>query len=81
LTSEKFLNKEKVKSIFIPTCIIHGELDQIIPIQEGLELYENSGAVDKDILVIPGADHNDLMIRGHGQYFDKIEEFIKKNSS
>ena len=81
LSSGKFLNKEKVKSIFIPTCIIHGELDQIIPIQEGLELYENSGAVDKDILVIPGADHNDLMIRGHGQYFDKIEEFIKKNSS
>ena len=80
LSREKFLNKEKIKSVLIPTCIIHGERDQIIPVQEGLELYENSGAADKDILIISGADHNDLMIRGHGQYFTKIEDFVKRNS-
>jgi pimeloyl-ACP methyl ester carboxylesterase len=80
LTGDKFLNSQKIKAVHIPTFIIHGELDQIIPVQEGLKLYENSGAVDKDILIISGADHNDLMIRGHRQYFTKIEEFIKKNS-
>jgi len=80
LTGEEFLNKEKIKSVLIPTCIIHGERDQIIPVQEGGELYENSGATDKDILLISGADHNDLMIRGHGQYFTKIDEFVKRNS-
>jgi hypothetical protein len=80
LLGSEFLNKEKIKSIRIPTCIIHGEFDQIIPVQEGLELYESSGAGDKEILVIPGADHNDLMIRGHQEYFDKIEEFVRKNS-
>ena len=80
LSVKKFLNKEKIKSVLIPTCIIHGELDQIIPVQEGLELHENSGAGDKDILVVSGADHNDLMIRGQRQYFAKIEEFVKKNS-
>lgn len=80
LLGEKFLNKEKLKAVRIPTCIIHGEHDQILPVQEGLELYQNSGAADKDILVIRGADHNNLMLNGQKQYFAKIEEFVKKNS-
>ncbi len=80
LSSDKFINKEKIRSIRIPTCIIHGEYDQLIPVQEGVELYENSGAVDKDILIISGADHNDLMLTGHDQYFNKIEEFVRKNA-
>lgn len=77
----KFLNQEKIKEILIPTCIIHGEYDEIIPVQEGYELYQNSGAASKDILVIPGAGHNDLMMTGHDQYFGKIESFVKKNLS
>ena len=80
VSSEKFLNRVKLKSITIPTLIIHGEYDQIIPVQEGLELYEKSGSVDKDILIISGAGHNDLMLRGHEEYFNKIEEFINENS-
>jgi alpha-beta hydrolase superfamily lysophospholipase len=75
----KFLNKEKMRSILIPTCIIHGEYDEIIPVQEGLELYQKSGAANKDILVISGAGHNDLMMTGHDQYFEKIEGFVKNN--
>ena len=80
LSGAKFLNKEKIKSILIPTCIIHGEFDQIIPVQEGSELYQNSGSTDKDILIIPGADHNDLMATGYQRYFDKIEEFVERHS-
>ena len=80
LSGEKFLNKEKIKSVRIPTCIIHGEIDEIIPVQEGLELYENSGAAAKNILIISGAGHNDLLFRGHQQYFDEIDKFVKRNS-
>jgi alpha-beta hydrolase superfamily lysophospholipase len=80
LTTGTFLNRVKIQSIAIPTLIIHGEYDQILPVQEGLELYQESGSQDKDILVIPGADHNDLMMRGQRQYFDKISKFIAHNS-
>ena len=75
-----FLNREKIKSIRIPTCIIHGEYDEIIPVQEGVELYEQSGAASKDILIISGAGHNDLMMAGREQYFEKVGGFIEKNS-
>ena len=79
LSGEEFLNKEKIASVLIPTCIIHGERDQIIQVQEGLELYERSGAGARDILIIQGAGHNDLMISGQEQYFSKIGEFVKKH--
>jgi pimeloyl-ACP methyl ester carboxylesterase len=71
------LNKVKIRRIMKPTLIIHSEYDQIIPVSEGKELHENSGAEDKRILIIPGAGHNDIMMVDQGTYFNTIEEFIK----
>jgi len=75
-----FLNKVKIRQVHKPTLIIHGEYDQIISVKEGEELYQNSGAQDKKILIIPGADHNDIMLVQPSLYFDTIEEFIKAYS-
>jgi hypothetical protein len=75
-----FLNKVKVRQVYTPTLIIHGEYDQIISVREGEELYQNSGAQDKRLLIIPGADHNDVMIVNQSLYFDTIEKFIKAYS-
>ncbi len=75
-----FLNKVKIRQVRKPTLIIHGEYDQIISVKEGKELYQSSGTQDKEILIIPGADHNDIMIVKHSLYFDTIEEFIKAYS-
>ncbi|HEY86940.1 MAG TPA: alpha/beta hydrolase [Dehalococcoidia bacterium] len=75
-----FLNKVKIKQVHKPTLIIHGEYDQIISVKEGEELHGNSGAQDKRLLIIPGADHNDVMIVKQSLYFDTIEKFIKAYS-
>ena len=75
-----FLNKVKMRQVHKPTLIIHGEYDQMISVTEGEELYRNSGAQDKRILIIPGADHNDVMIVRQSLYFDTIEEFVKSHS-
>lgn len=75
-----FLNKVKIRQVRKPTLIIHGEYDQIISVNEGKELYENSEASDKAILIIPGAGHNDIMFLNQELYFDTIEKFIKANS-
>ena len=72
-----FLNKVKIRQVRKPTLIIHGEYDQVIPVTEGEELYQNSGAQDKKILVIPGADHNDIMALEPDLYFQTIEQFVK----
>ena len=75
-----FLSKLKMQSICIPTLIIHGERDTLVPLQEAEELYQNSGAEDKSILIIPNADHNNLIILGQDQYFQTIETFVKAHS-
>ena len=75
-----FLNKVKIRQIHQPTLIIHGERDQIISVKEGEELYQSSGAQDRRILIIPEADHNDVMVVQPGLYFDTIEEFVNTYS-
>ena len=72
-----FLNKVKIRQVHKPTLIIHGEHDQIISVKEGEELYGNSGAREKRILIIPKADHNDVMIVKQNLYFDTIDDFVK----
>lgn len=75
-----FLNKVKLRSIYKPTLIIHGEQDSLIPVEEGRELYENSAAKDKRLVIIPNADHGDLFIVGKEQYYEAIREFVKDHS-
>ncbi|MCX7966360.1 MAG: lysophospholipase [Syntrophorhabdaceae bacterium] len=70
-----FGNDIKIKDITIPTLIIHGEEDFIIPVTEGKTLYDLSGATKKQGLFIPDAGHNDLLILGMMEYMKAIEEF------
>ena len=74
-----FGNDLKIKEVTIPTLIIHGEWDEIIPASEGQALFELSGAAGKSALFIPRAGHNDLMMRGLKDYMDAIEDFTKSN--
>ncbi|MFH0847129.1 MAG: alpha/beta fold hydrolase [Chloroflexota bacterium] len=74
-----YLNKVKIRKVTSPTLIIHGELDELVPLEEGRELYQASGAVTKHLLVIPGVGHNDIMMAGE-LYFGTIETFVKTHA-
>jgi uncharacterized protein len=63
--------------VAIPTLIIHGEEDEIIPVEEGRALYALSGAAEKVSLFIPHAGHNDLMVEGLEAYMGAIESHCK----
>ncbi|MDD3654563.1 MAG: alpha/beta fold hydrolase [Desulfotomaculaceae bacterium] len=65
-----------VSEITIPALVIHGQEDNIVPVQEAKDLFEHLGASRKKLLLLPGADHNDLMYTGFRQYFEAIQEFI-----
>jgi len=72
-----FGNDLKIKQVAIPTLIIHGEWDEIIPVDEGRTLYGLSSSRSKKSLFIPQAGHNDLMMRGLTSYMDAVEHFVK----
>lgn len=71
-----FSNKAKMRSIRIPTLIIHSENDAIIPLAEGVKLYENAAAQDKRFIIVPNAGHNDLLLVAPDLYFGAIREFV-----
>ncbi|NPV90632.1 MAG: prolyl oligopeptidase family serine peptidase [Firmicutes bacterium] len=73
-------DREKARSIRCPVLILHGEYDSLVPLREAEHLYENLGSPDKRMLVIPGADHNDIMFVGLEQYFNAIQRFIKETA-
>jgi alpha-beta hydrolase superfamily lysophospholipase len=71
-----FPNLTKIRTVTLPTLIIHGEFDSLIPLTEARDLFENVATKEKRLVIIPGADHNDLMMVGMEPYFEAIREFI-----
>jgi len=68
---------EMVKGIRLPTLIIHGEWDTVVPAREAEDLYRNLGTDEKELLVIPSADHNDVLLVGFETYFGALRKFIE----
>jgi len=76
--SQVFSNAEKLSRFAGPTLIIHGQYDQIIPLQHGKDLFSCSPAGRKKMQIINGADHNTLLMIGGRQYFEIIRDFINQ---
>ncbi len=81
LSSERLEELEKavsdrLHSITLPALIIHGEHDSLIPVEAGIALHEGIGSQQKQLVIIPGADHNDIMLVGMEQYFSAIRDFV-----
>ncbi|MBE9515098.1 MAG: alpha/beta hydrolase [Chloroflexi bacterium] len=72
----EFPNVAKMRTIAVPTLVIHGECDQIIPASEAEAVFRSAAASDKKLVLIPGADHNDIMWTGREMYFQAIGEFV-----
>ncbi len=70
-----FRNADKIRSFNKSTLIIHAENDHIIPLEEGQALYEECRSRDKQFLVIPGANHNDILYKGGEKYMEAVKDF------
>ncbi|MDP2886221.1 MAG: alpha/beta hydrolase [Ignavibacteria bacterium] len=73
----KFNSIEKIRTLSIPTLIMHGEHDSIIPPGLGRKLF-NAANEPKEFYEIPGADHNDTFFVGGDEYFNRIDQFVTK---
>ena len=71
-------NVEKIRAFEKPCLIIHGERDQLIPFAEGRALFDACKSRKKRLLMIPGADHNDLFYRGIEEYLQAVKELAEE---
>ena len=73
-----FRNRDKISAFEKPTLVIHAERDHIIPLPEGQALYDVSPATDKRLLIIPGANHNDIFLKGITEYMGALRDLTRR---
>ncbi|HUL37404.1 MAG TPA: alpha/beta fold hydrolase [Thermodesulfobacteriota bacterium] len=71
---------ERIERISIPSLIIHGDQDWLVPLDNAKDIYQHLGTRDKELLIIPSATHNDIMLVGFKEYFDALQRFIEKTN-
>ncbi len=68
-------NLGKIGQIRVPVLIIHGEHDEIIPVDMSRRLYA-AAPEPKELYIIPGAHHNDTYLAGGEAYWQRLRGFI-----
>lgn len=74
----KFDSLSKIANVHSPVMLLHGDMDDIVPIEMGHELF--AAANDpKRFYPIRGAGHNDTVFVGGDAYFAALKEFISQH--
>jgi alpha-beta hydrolase superfamily lysophospholipase len=76
--ADGFKNNEKIAQFAKPTLFIHAQHDQFIPVMSAELLQVQCAARSKEFQVVPGADHNSIMLRTGKRYFEVIKQFTNK---
>jgi hypothetical protein len=71
-----FRNALKMEQVTLPTLILHGKNDILIPPEDGQELHQHCAASNKELVLIDGAGHNDIMLVGQREYFAAVKQFV-----
>lgn len=59
-----FGNLAKMKAVRVPTLILHGQSDTLIPVSEGKALHKACAAEHKRLVTVSRANHNSLLYHG-----------------
>jgi len=75
LGRNRFESARKLKDVYVPVLITHGEPDLTIPTDEGRALFAAANE-PKKLLIFPGAGHS-VFSSGGPAYLDQLEQFIR----
>ena len=76
--ADGFKNLQKIAQFAKPTLTIHARYDQFVPVMSAEMLQVQCPARSKEFHMIPGADHNTVMLRAGKEYFKIIKRFTDK---
>jgi len=75
LLGAEFRLIDRLPNLSLPKLIVHGDQDEIIPLELGRQVFE-AAKPPKSFYVIKGADHNNTYHVGGEPYFHRFTEFI-----
>lgn len=77
LLAARFNLADRLKHVSVPVLVIHGDQDEIVPIQLGRQVFE-AAKDPKAFYLVPGADHNNLYQVGGRPYFQRLKQFVEE---
>jgi fermentation-respiration switch protein FrsA (DUF1100 family) len=75
LIRSRFDVEAKIARVDVPTLILHGDRDEIVPLAHAVRLFELARP-PKRFYLIRGAGHNDTYLTGGEAYLREWEEFL-----
>jgi len=64
-----------IRGLRAPVLVIHGESDTLVPPEHSRRLHE-AAHEPKRLLLVPGADHNDVFVRGGAPLWQALRDFF-----
>ena len=65
----------KIGRVAAPLLILHGSVDETVPVAMGRELFE-AASPPKTFRIVPGARHDDIFIAGGAAYVGILRDFL-----
>jgi len=64
-------------AIDVPTMTVHGDCDEVIPIEHGKKLFDAIGDDRKIWRCVPGAQHGNVLLKGGDDLYEEIVRFFR----
>ena len=75
LVRNRWDNAARIADIPVPKLFVVAEKDEVAPVAQGRRLFEAARGA-RELLVVPGAHHNDVWIVGGDAYWRAWEKFL-----
>jgi fermentation-respiration switch protein FrsA (DUF1100 family) len=75
LLKDRYPSVERIGSVTVPVLVIAGDADGIVPIDQSRTIFESVPG-QKQLVVIPGADHNDPELAHGPDVIDATIRFV-----
>lgn len=73
---DKYPNLKRAHQVMMPTLVMHGTKDSIVPLWHGQTIFKALKGYKKAYWV-PGAGHNDIIAQDNDKYWETIAHFLK----
>lgn len=69
--------EQRVRELDVPVSVVHGLRDLIVPVRMGRAVYD-AARVKGELLLIPGAGHNDVTERAPAEYWEWFRSALRE---
>jgi len=77
LLRDRFSAIDAIGSVRSPVLIVAGDRDRIVPLEQSRELFERTPE-PRELVVVPGADHNDTALMDGRELIDAVRRFLER---